>query len=253
VLEGENKGDDEVASIHDRVVFKQEGLDKRVQYDKHPRKSLLDHFYDPEASLEAVASGKANEMGDFLSARYDAKLRRNPDRIQAQLSRSGHVDGVPVTITKGVTLEAGSSVLQIAYRLDGVPQDRTLHFGVELNFSGLPGGADDRYYYQDDQRLGHLGTRLDLMDVTQLGLLDEWLGIDLRLSASCPTHIWTFPVESVSQSEGGFELVHQSVVVHPHWHVLGDREGRWSVTLDLDIDTSRAEELQPDGELVAAG
>ena len=47
--------------------------------------------------------------------------------------------------------------------------------------------------------------------------------------------------ETVSQSEGGFELVHQSTVVQPHWFVTGDRDGRWSVTMQLDLDTSRAE------------
>jgi len=39
----------------------------------------------------------------------------------------------------------------------------------------------------------------------------------------------------VSQSEGGFELVHQSVVVMPHWIVTPDAAGRWGVTLRLDL------------------
>ena len=48
-------------------------------------------------------------------------------------------------------------------------------------------------------------------------------------------------LETVSQSEGGFELVHQSVVVQPHWYIQGDSEGRWSVTMRLACDTSLAE------------
>ena len=32
--------------------------------------------------------------------------------------------------------------------------------------------------------------------------------------------------------------VHQSVVVVPHWHVRGDAQGRWSVTMSLAIDTA---------------
>ena len=58
---------------------------------------------------------------------------------------------------------------------------------------------------------------------------------------SRPTNFWTFPIETVSQSEGGFELVHQSVVVMPHWLVEADKEGRWSVTMQMSLDTSRAE------------
>jgi alpha-amylase len=252
VLAGTDHGNADVASIHDRVVFKQADLDERLQYDHFPRKSLLDHFYDAEVTLASVARGEAAERGDFLSAVYEPTVRRKPERLQVLLTRSGHVEGVPVKITKGVTLEAGSSLLQIAYLLENLPQDRTLHFGVELNFAGRPAAAGDRYFAQGRGRLGHLGTQLDLIDMTELGLVDEWLGVDLRLTASCPTNFWTFPVESVSQSEGGFELVHQSVVVQPHWHVIGDHRGRWSVTLDLSIDTSRVENHEEDPAMMAA-
>jgi len=232
----------QVASIHDRVVFKQEGLERQVQYDQHPRKSLLDHFFDYEATLEAAVCGQADERGDFLGATYEARVRRNPDRIQVLLIREGMAAGVPVRITKGVTLNSGSHVLEIGYLLEGLPRDRALHFGVEFNFAGLPAGADDRYFYDAEQhRLGQLGTQVNLADARGLGLVDEWLGIDVGLKPSKPTHFWAYPIATVSQSEGGFELVHQSVCVVPHWLVTPDAEGRWSVTMMLALDTSRAE------------
>src|SRR5204862_5263704 len=42
VLAGASAGNGAAASIHDRVVFKQAGLDQRMHYAKHPRKSLID-------------------------------------------------------------------------------------------------------------------------------------------------------------------------------------------------------------------
>ena len=242
VLAGATQEDNHVASIHDRVVFKQEGLEKRVQYDAHPRKSLLDHFYNLDATLETIVSGQAVERGDFVGSPFTARVRRNPDRIQAHLVREGTAAGAPLRITKAVTLSAGSDCLEIAYLLEGLPEDRALHFGVELNFAGLPDGADDRYFHDLEQnRLGRLGTRLDLVDATGLGLADEWLGIDVTLCLSRPSGIWTFPIQTVSQSEGGFELVHQSVVVLPHWLVTADAEHRWGVTIRLTLDTHWAE------------
>jgi alpha-amylase len=242
VLAGPSESNGDIASIHDRVVFKQEGLDKRVQYDKHLRKSLLDHFYDNDATLAAVASGAAAERGDFIDAPYEARVRRNPDRTQVLLIREGMVHGAPIRLTKGVSLNAGSSSLEVAYVLEGLPRDYVFHFGVEFNFAGMPGGADDRFFHGlDGERLGQLGTRLDLQETTGLGLTDQWLGLDIGLQSSRPTRFWTFPIETVSQSEGGFELVHQSVVVQPHWFVTPDAEGRWSVTLNLSLDTSLAE------------
>ena len=47
----------------------------------------------------------------------------------------------------------------------------------------------------------------------------------IGLKASRPSGVWTYPVETVSQSEGGFELVHQSVAVVPHWMVEADASG----------------------------
>ncbi len=253
VLAGGNRQEGQVASIHDRVIFKQADLDQRIQYDSHPRKSLLDLFYDADATLAAVAAGTAAVRSDFAAAPYEARIRRNPDRIQVQLVREGDAGGAPVRITKGLTLDAGSASLEIAYLLENLPADRPLHFAVELNFAGLPAGADDRYFHDlDGNRLGQLGARLDLCDAAGLGLCDEWLGIDVTLKTSRPTGFWTFPIETVSQSEGGFELVHQSTVVQPHWLILPEREGRWVVTMQLALDTSRAERRLEEAVAAAA-
>ena len=203
VAAGASTNEDGASSIHDRVVFKQEGLENCLQYDRWPRKSLLDHFLPLDASLDEISQGTAEELGGFAGGIYEARLRRNPDRIQLLLSRTAEVADWPLKITKGITLESGSGTLEIAYLLEGVPQDRPLHFGVEFNFAGLPAGADDRYFYgPDSQRLGQLGTRLDLSDVSQLGLVDQWLGIDLRLASDRPTGFWTFPVGN-GQPVGG--------------------------------------------------
>ena len=78
------------------VIFKQEGLGERLQYDPYSRKSLLDHFYDSDISLEAVARNEALERGDFVQAPFEARLRRNPDRVQVQLARLGNAWGIPM-------------------------------------------------------------------------------------------------------------------------------------------------------------
>jgi len=254
VIAGANQDNGNVASIHDRVVFKQEGLDERLQYDTYQRNSLIDHFYDDHTTLEAVSRSEAEERGDFVSGVYEATLRRSPDRVQVQLSRDGMVFDQPIQISKSVTLKADDNALEIEYTIENVPQDRPLHFAVELNFSGLPSGADDRFFHNvEDERLGQLGKHLDLTDVQEIGLVDEWLGIDVRWSVDRATNLWTFPVETVSQSEGGFELVHQSVVVMPHWYIQGDENGRWQATMNLTLDTSLAEARMEAPAVLIAG
>lgn len=246
----ENDGD--VSSIHDRVVFKQEGLDQKLEYDNWLRNSLVDHFFPPQVSLAEVAAGQAPEQGDFVHGPYEAKLRRREGRVQLQMVREGVVAERPVRVTKGITLNAQKATLEIAYLLENLPTDIALHFAPEFNFAGLPAGAEDRYFRDGTgNSLGQLGTQLDLHETACLGLVDQWLGIDVGLSFDRPTSLWTYPVETVSQSEGGFELVHQSVAVLPHWQLVPDAHGRWSVTVRLTIDTQLAEQRMLKPEAVA--
>lgn len=253
VLAGPSTASGDVASIHDRVVFKQEGLDQLLQYDRYPRKSLMDHFYDEDATLDAVRRGDATERGDFVDLPFEAKLRRASDRVQLQMRRDGNAWGIPLAITKAVTMIAGAEQLEIAYLIENLPPGRTLKFAVEFNFAGLPAGADDRFFSDGEGNpLGTLGQSLDLEQTSALELTDQWLGISVRWNADRPGGLWAFPVETVSQSEGGFELVHQSVCVQPHWMIRGDAEGRWGVKMRLALNCHAAapEEAEP-AQLVA--
>ena len=253
VLAGPDGAGGSVIDANTPVRFKQAGLERHLQYDSYSRKSLLDHFYDDNVSADAIAFNSAAERGDFLQGAYEARIRRSSDRVQVQLSRFGNAWGIPLRITKGVTLQAGSNTVEVAYLLEGLPHDRSLHFAVELNFAGLPADADDRYFHVQGQRLGQLGTPLNLGDTKKLNLCDEWLGIDVGLEFNRPTQIWTFPIETVSQSEGGFELVHQAVCVHPHWQVNGDADGRWATVIQLTLDTSIADQRRSQAQPAVIG
>ena len=241
VREGATSGDQETASIHDRVVFKQEGLDEALQYDERLRTCLIDHFWDDDATAQSIMKNEILERGDFADGEYQATIRRNPDRIQILLTRVGNAWGVPLTITKGITLEAGKDEMEIAYMVEGIPEDREFHFGIEFNFAGIPDGQDDRFFSdQDGTNQGQVGTILELSDQSSFGVTDGWLGLGLQLNSEQPAHIWTYPVQSVSQSESGFEMIHQGVCVQPHWHIQGDAEGRWSNRMSLKLETSKS-------------
>jgi hypothetical protein len=242
-----------VVDASQEAKFKQEGLERMVRYDASRRKSLVDHFWDVAATAAQVEEGAAPERGDFAGGVYEASIRRNPGRIQVLLARAGNAWGIPFTLAKAVTLEAGSRTLEIAYKLEGLPRDFRQHLAVEFNFAGMPAGAAGRFFHDaaptaHRRSLGGLGSRLDLADARGLGLVDDWLGIDAVFAFGEPTNgaatgVWTFPIESVSQSEGGFELVHQSVVVMPHWLVTPDDEGVWKVALRLTFSDPRVPDV----------
>lgn len=228
--------------IPDRVIFKQAGLEKQLQYDSYLRKSLLDHFLEPSATLEDVAANSARELGDFVGSPYEARVSQDDEGARLSLRRTGQVAGASITVCKEVLLRPNADALEIRYLLEKLPREKKWRFAVELQFAGMAAGADDRYFYCNGQaRSGQLQTLQNLKQAERIGLVDEWLGLDAAVTLSRPGGMWAFPIQTVSQSEGGFELVHQSTAVMPHWLAEPDEQGRWEVRIVMKLDVSRAE------------
>ena len=224
------------------VRFKHPDLDQKLQYDSWPHKSLVDHFLQPGLSHDAFVRGHG-ELGDFVEGVYLSKIRRSDSRVEATLWREGNLGPYRVNVTKTVALSAqqGSS-LEVTYLLENLPAGLPIHFGVEFNFAAMAAGASDRYYYNEQgQNLGTLDTLHSTPSSSRFGLVDEWLGLDVSLDVNQPATFWTQPIQTVSQSESGFELVHQSCLVMPHWEFLAPPDGQWMVTLVLSMDTSAAQ------------
>src|SRR5690606_38046705 len=104
-----------------------------------------------------------------------------------------------------------------------LPVGEPVHFAIELNLAAMAGHAED-WYLSDawGHRLGLLDARLDLPHAEGVDLTDEWLGLGVSLRWSVPSGLWCFPIETASQSEGGFEGIYQSTAVIPHWRIAAD-------------------------------
>jgi alpha-amylase len=153
------------------------------------------------------------------------------------MERPGQAEGHAIRIRKSIRLAAGLPALEIRYEFFDLPRGTCLHFAVELNLAAMAGHAQDRYYSDSHGgRLGMLDSRVDLAHSEGLSLTDEWLELTVGLSWSKPGGLWCYPIETVSQSEGGFEAVYQSSAVVPHWHVTADESGRWEVQIHLALD-----------------
>jgi hypothetical protein len=110
-------------------------------------------------------------------------------------------------------------------------------FGVEMNFAMLS-ADEDRAWYTDAQgkRCGVLDAPLAMANLTAFGIHDEVKKCAFRLSFDKPAEIWAIPVQTVSQSEGGFELVYQSSAVVPRWGVRIGADAEFKVGMVLDVE-----------------
>jgi hypothetical protein len=238
-LEGSAAGS--VKSIHDRVEMKEEGLERRLYYDWYRRESLVDHFFRTDSTLELFDQGTYGEQGDFVDHPYEAGTIESPEGRRIVLRRDGRVwiagHAVPVTIEKTVGLATGGSGLEVSYLIaHGEAAALDAWFGVEFNLSMLAGRAADRYYLLNGERpesephLAGAGSHDGIRDVV---LRDDWDAVEVRLESSRDASLWRLPVETITQSEAGFERIYQSSCVVPHWRIRLEPGETWKLTLRL--------------------
>jgi len=72
--------------------------------------------------------------------------------------------------------------------------------------------------------------------VSKVSIVDEWLRLKLSLAFVQPAILWRAPVETVSQSEGGFERVYQSSLVMPIWRISLRPRSSWEAEISVKIE-----------------
>jgi alpha-amylase len=226
-------------TIHERVVVKEEGLEGHLQYDWYKRGSLLDHFLESGVDLAGFMRSEYHEAGDFVLGAYDLKQRKQGDTASLTLERRGQVAGRGVRLRKEISLHLAASEFLVRYEIQNLgAEELNTSFGSEFNFSLLAGNADDRYYdipshVLDKRNLASTG---ETNNVKQVSLVDEWLKLKLTLVFSRAASLWRAPVETVSQSEAGFERVYQSSMVMPVWRLSLPPEKSWEAEIRVKVE-----------------
>ncbi len=228
----------EVASIHDIVTSKEEGLEKLLNYDWYRHASFVDHFIG-DTTVEEFAGAKYDELGDFVEKPYRSRITRKDGKIVLRFEREGRVlagSEVPVRVAKTFEFKEGSHTILCSYKLENLSgAGAQVDFGVELNFGLLAGDAHDRYYKINgskpaDPRLRSVGS---VDGVRNVSLVDEWQRLKAAVEIDRPLTLWRFPIETVSLSEAGFERVYQSSVLFFHSKIELQKEYEVSFRLTL--------------------
>ena len=225
-----------VATIHDLVISKTKGLENLLYYDNYPRQSCLDHFIAKVTLLDNFARCHYTEEGDFLLNEYQTSIPLNKTSIK--LSRDGFIrqagKSYPMKVTKNISFASGNSQsLQMDYEVTNTGSEpiETV-FAVEFNLSMLAGNAHDRFYYSSrDENLGPLISQGETNNEKIFGIKDFFQKIDISFDLTDPAKLWYFPVQTVSQSEGGFELVYQSSVILPCWKIRLKPQEKWTTQI----------------------
>lgn len=194
------------ASIHDAMQAKESRLSDYLFYDDHRRVAFHDYGLERMPSLEEVARSTWSErwLWSLASFRLDGH-KVSGKEIAVSFSRSAGQGSV----CKEVVVSTQRNSVDFNYTLDQVSVPVVaLAFNVCLR--------DEQY----------LGAPKQLDPVKNLEIHENWSGIRASISLDRAARAYIYPVETVSDSEGGMERTFQGLSLVLLWE--HPASGRWS-------------------------
>lgn len=224
VAEGEPapEGDEDraVATIHSVVRRREPGLAEQLRYDDYERRSGLVHLFVPGASLEAFAAAEVDEQTDARDGAYEI-LERTDDTVRLVRDVAWSQDsGSTIHIEKRFVIAADRRkpglTLQVTVENRSLERTR-FDLGIEWAMTMLGGGGNpDAYYRVDGELCGHdsSGQRAGLAKIASGNRV---VGLELATTFEPAAAVWWTPIETISNSEHGFERVYQGSALVGLW------------------------------------
>ncbi len=207
-----------VETIHTtRVRAKEPGLARFLVYDRYRRASFLDHLLIPGTTPEAFVSGEAPGMAILAAAPYSSAVSRRRGHAGATLQREVWVSAsggeTRLRIEKRVGVNGRAPRLHVTYELANRGEVAlSAIFGVETNWAI----TDSQSGITVDGATEPARVTRAAEGVRQIAFTDYgWPGAVVMTFPSAT--MWCTPLETVSNSEAGFERTFQGTTVVVSW------------------------------------
>ena len=239
-------------TIHDIVTTKEPGLAAFLHYDRHERRGGLVHLLpgDGLTGVDAFVKSSYEELGDFTEAAFEP-IVLEPRRLVARRSGCVRAEGAdrPLVVEKSYRFggDRSNPTLELETVVEN-PGGESLAFelAVEWNVNLLGGGHNPAAYYETEngERSPHDVTG-EAESAAQVSFGNDYEGVRIAAHPQPSARVTWYPVETVSNSEGGFERVYQGSSLLFRWPILLAPGGRATFTVRFDvtqtIDHSAAE------------
>ena len=243
-----------VASIHDQTLAKEAGLEKRLKYDRWARNTFRLLLFAPGKTHEDFEALRLEESAAFAGGDYRVEQASSKE---IQLSMEAPLRQVLAGVDPGFILRAAKSLqfqnheqgFDVRCRVDLAPKEprsplvggsgpAQFTVGLEMVINLLAPNVPDRY-------IEFAGGRKPLewsgvIDGPRVRLADEWQDVAVEIEARGASQLWISPIETVSESEEGFERVYQGSQILGVWNVTLDPEQPWSAETVLHVSPARA-------------
>jgi len=208
-------------------------------YDGYERRSGLVRLLDPEVTPEDWAMARATDLGDLVDGPYSL-LELGPGRVIAR--RQTTVLGARIDVTKSIILGGNRRRQTLDLTIEFEHREGPtveLRCGIEWTLTMLGGGGNPSAWWDvAGRRTAHdvAGSATAIRSVAQG---NDHIGIAVTTTLDEPADGWWAPVETVSNSENGFERAYQGAGLLVSWVVRLDAGERVARTVHQTVTTGR--------------
>jgi len=243
-----------VASIHEQTLAKEPGLEKHLKYDRWARNAFRLLLFAPGKTHADFAALRLEESAAFAGGDYRVE-RATAHEIRLHLEAPlrqviAEVDPKCVLrATKVLQFENHAQGFDVRCRIELAPKGSAppnpgpaspsqFTVGLEIVINLLAPNVPDRYIEFGGERkpLEWSG----VVDGPRVRLADEWQNVALDIEARGAKQLWISPIETVSESEEGFERVYQGSQILGVWNVALGLAEPWSAETVLHVSPARS-------------
>lgn len=229
-----NAGPGQVASIHDQVRAKEPGLEKLLRYDRWPRHAFRVLVFPEQRTQEDYEKLRLGENEALAAGAFDVR-DATPAKVTLTMETPGEWKA-----EKAFSFSSPKESFRIACDLKltfagKVPAK--MDVGLELVVNFLAPDAPDRYIEVAGKRnpLRWSGAA----PASELRLVDEWQKVSVTVQAPEARDYWVAPIETISESEEGFERIYQGSQILAVWPVEFQPGRIWKGRLAFTVSPRR--------------
>ena len=219
-----------VQSIHDQTRVKEEGLERWLQYDRWPRHMFRLLVFGTEKNYSDYGTVRLDENAAIAGGIYrveelsatSALLVSRPDADWSAYKKISFVS----------TPEGFRAACDVRLRRNS-PGTATVRVALEAVLNFLAPSSSDRYFETAGQRYPLRWS--STVPASELRVVDEWQGLAVTLAAAQAQEFWVTPIETVSESEEGYERIYQGSQILAIWAAELQPGAEWNGRLELQV------------------
>jgi alpha-amylase len=214
-------------------------VEKDNGYDWYLRKSFIDHFPAAQTDISSFSKMKYEELGNFINTFYSMEVL-DSENSELILKRDGHIkiwDTLyPIQIIKKYIFQKNQ--VEVHYTLTNKSDTQlVLFFGIEVNLALGSHRLEESEIIvtQKDTKVHITQIMQELNEISSYEVKDLLNNVSINMQINNPCSLWSFPVETISQSIDTLDRIYQSTCFMHYWNFILSADASWQTAIVMKL------------------